>query len=125
MKKVIRLTESDLVKMVKRVLKEQKIHEESMKPEEKRTKKFLEDVIDGAIQRADQSGYDDVYDWMDEVFSDVEDEMEGKMDIDDLRMDYGDYVLNHWEGDEDDDEDEDFDDEDDDEEEDFDDEDED
>ena len=78
----------------------------------------MEDVIDGAIQRADQSGYDDVYDWMDEVFSDVEDKMEGKIDIDDLRMDYGDYVLSHWEGeendeddDEDDDEDEDFDDE--------------
>ena len=124
MKKVIRLTESDLVKMVKRVLREQKIHEESMKPEEKRTKKFLEDVIDVAIQNADQTEYNDVYDWMDEVFSDVEDEMEGKMDIDDLRADYGDYVLNHWEGEEEDDEDEDFDDEDDDEEEDFDDEDE-
>ena len=124
MKKVIRLTESDLVKMVKRVLREQKIHEESMKPEEKRTRKFLEDVIDAAIQNADQTEYNDVYDWMDEVFSDVEDEMEGKMDIDDLRADYGDYVLNHWEGEEEDDEDEDFDDEDDDEEEDFDDEDE-
>ena len=118
MKKVIRLTESDLVKMVKRVLREQKIHEESMKPEEKRTRKFLEDVIDVAIQNADQTEYNDVYDWMDEVFSDVEDKMEGKIDIDDLRMDYGDYVLNHWEGDEDDDEDEDFDDEDDDEDED-------
>ena len=114
MKKVIRLTESDLVKMVKRVLKEQKIHEESMKPEEKRTRKFLEDVIDVAIQNADQTAYDDVYDWMDEVFSDVEDKMEGKMDIDDLRMDYGDYVLSHWEGENDDeDDDEDYDEDDD------------
>ena len=117
MKKVIRLTESDLVKMVKRVLKEQKIHEESMKPEEKRTRKFLEDVIDAAIQNADQTEYNDVYDWMDDVFSDVEDKMEGKIDIDDLRMDYGDYVQNYWEkgeesDDEEDDEEEDFDDED-------------
>ena len=70
-----------------------------------------------AIQNADQTEYNDVYDWMDEVFSDVEDKLEGKMDIDDLRMDYGDYVQNYWEkgeesDDEDDDEEEDFDDED-------------
>ena len=104
MAKIVRLTETDLTRLVKRVLKEQGILKESMNPKDKRMVKLLND----AIEDADQSAYDDVYDWMDEVFSDVEDKLEGSMDIDDLRMDYDEYVQNHWEGEEDfDDEDED------------------
>jgi len=104
MAKIVRLTEADLTRLVKRVLKEQRIIKESMTPKDKRIKNLL----DAAIEDADQTGYDDVYDWMDEVFSDVEDKLEGLMDIDDLRSDYGEYVQNHWEGEEDfDDEDED------------------
>ncbi len=92
MKKIVRLTESDLTRLVRRIVNEKK---------SKPSKKMIFKVLDNAIENADQTGYDDVYDWMDEVFSDVEDELEGKMDIDDLRMDYGDYVQDHWEGEED------------------------
>mgnify|MGYP003345037252 CR=1 FL=1 len=63
MKKIVRLTESDLIRLVKRVLKENRIIKEDKKPKTKR----IESLLDSAIENADQSGYDDVYDWMDEI----------------------------------------------------------
>ena len=95
MKKVIRLTESDLVNLVKRIVSE------DHNPKQKR----IMSVLRKCIKDADQSAYDDVYDWMDEVFSDAEDKLEHMIDIDDLRMEYGEYVQNQWLGEDDDEED--------------------
>jgi hypothetical protein len=45
-----------------------------------------------------QENYDDVYDWMQDVFSPVEDKLEDMgFDIDDLRMEYDDILLGQWE----------------------------
>ena len=88
MKKVIRLTETELVRLVRRVIKE----ESEVTPEM---------IIDMLMQEAEstpQEDYDDVYDWMQDVFSPVEDKLEDMgFDIDDLRMEYDDILLGQWE----------------------------
>ena len=51
-----------------------------------------------------QENYDDLYDWMQDVFSPVESELEDMgVDIDDLRMTYDDVVMSLWEDNYDDD----------------------
>ena len=88
MKKVIRLTETELVRLVRRVIKE----ESEVTPEM---------IIDMLMQEAEstpQEDYDDVYDWMQDVFSPVEDKLEDMgFDIDDLRMEYDDVLMGQWE----------------------------
>ena len=87
MKKVIRLTETELVRLVRRVIKE----ESEVTPEM---------IIDMLMQEAEstpQEDYDDVYDWMQDVFSPVEDKLEDMgFDIDDLRMEYDDILMGQW-----------------------------
>jgi hypothetical protein len=52
-----------------------------------------------------QEDYDDPYDWMQDIFSPVEMELEEMgFDIDDLRMEYDDILLGMWNRDDDDDE---------------------
>ena len=86
-----KLTESDLARIVKRVIKEQ---DGEITPE----------IIIGMLMReaesTPQEDYDDPYDWMQDVFSPVENELEDMgFDIDDLRMQYDDVLLSLWERD--------------------------
>ena len=87
MKKVIRLTESELVRLVRRVIKE----ESEVTPE------MIIDMLMKEAESTPQEDYDDVYDWMQDVFSPVEFELEEMgFDIDDLRMEYDDILLGQW-----------------------------
>ena len=88
MKKVIRLTETELVRLVRRVIKEQS----EVTPE------MIIDMLMKEAESTPQEDYDDVYDWMQDVFSPVEDELEDMgFDIDDLRMEYDDILMGQWE----------------------------
>ena len=88
MKKVIRLTESDLSRIVRRVIKE----ESEVTPE------MIIDMLMKEAESTPQEDYDDVYDWMQDVFSPVEDKLEDMgFDIDDLRMEYDDVLMGQWE----------------------------
>ena len=88
MKKVIRLTESDLARIVRRVIKE----ESEVTPE------MIIDMLMKEAESTPQENYDDVYDWMQDVFSPVESELEDMgVDIDDLRMEYDDVLMGQWE----------------------------
>ena len=65
------------------------------------------EIIIGMLMRSaesiSQEDYDDPYDWMQDVFSPVENELEDMgMDISDLRMEYDDILLSMWEQDDDD-----------------------
>ncbi len=87
MKKVIRLTESDLARIVRRVIKE----ESEVTPE------MIIDMLMKEAESTPQEDYDDVYDWMQDVFSPVESELEDMgVDIDDLRMEYDDILMGQW-----------------------------
>ena len=89
MKKVIRLTETELVRLVRRVIKE----ESEVTPE------MIIDMLMKEAESTPQEDYDDVYDWMQDVFSPVEDKLEDMgFDIDDLRMEYDDILMGQWEG---------------------------
>jgi hypothetical protein len=88
MKKVIRLTETELVRLVRRVIKE----ESEVTPE------MIIDMLMKEAESTPQEDYDDVYDWMQDVFSPVEDKLEDMgFDIDDLRMEYDDILMGQWE----------------------------
>ena len=88
MKKVIRLTETELVRLVRRVIKE----ESEVTPE------MIIDMLMKEAESTPQEDYDDVYDWMQDVFSPVEDKLEDMgVDIDDLRMEYDDVIMGLWE----------------------------
>jgi len=88
MKKVIRLTETELVRLVRRVIKEQS----EVTPE------MIIDMLMKEAESTPQEDYDDVYDWMQDVFSPVEDKLEDMgFDIDDLRMEYDDVLMGQWE----------------------------
>ena len=88
MKKVIRLTEADFARIVKRVIKEQN----EVKPE------MIIAMLMREAESTPQEDYDDVYDWMQDVFSPVEDKLEDMgFDIDDLRMEYDDILMGQWE----------------------------
>ena len=87
MKKVIRLTETELVRLVRRVIKEQS----EVTPE------MIIDMLMKEAESTPQENYDDVYDWMQDVFSPVEDKLEDMgVDIDDLRMEYDDILMGQW-----------------------------
>ena len=87
MKKVIRLTETELVRLVRRVIKE----ESEVTPE------MIIDMLMKEAESTPQEDYDDVYDWMQDVFSPVENKLEDMgFDIDDLRMEYDDVLMGQW-----------------------------
>ena len=87
MTKIIKLTESDLARIVRRVIKE----ESEVTPE------MIIDMLMKEAESTPQEDYDDVYDWMQDVFSPVEFELEEMgFDIDDLRMEYDDILLGQW-----------------------------
>ena len=87
MKRIIRLTETELVRLVRRVIKE----ESEVTPE------MIIDMLMKEAESTPQEDYDDVYDWMQDVFSPVEDKLEDMgFDIDDLRMEYDDILMGQW-----------------------------
>jgi hypothetical protein len=91
MKKIVRLTESDLACIVKRVIQEQK---------NEVTPQMIISMLMREAESTPQENYDDPYDWMQDVFSPVENELEDMgFDIDDLRMQYDDVLLSLWERD--------------------------
>jgi hypothetical protein len=91
MKKIVRLTESDLARIVKRVIQEQ---------ENEVTPQMIISMLMREAESTPQEDYDDPYDWMQDVFSPVENELEDMgFDIDDLRMQYDDVLLSLWERD--------------------------
>jgi hypothetical protein len=62
-----------------------------------------EDIIyaslDKAIEETPSEDYEDVFDWMQVIFSQVEDELEGQLpeeEIEDLRMNYDEYVMSQF-----------------------------
>ena len=88
MKKIVILTEADLARIVKRVIKEQN----EVTPE------MIIAMLMREAESTPQEDYDDVYDWMQDVFSPVEIELEEMgVDIDDLRMEYDDVIMGLWE----------------------------
>jgi hypothetical protein len=100
MKKIIRLTESELARIVRRVIKEEYDDEVEVTPE-----MIIKMLLDSA-ESTPQENYDDLYDWMQDVFSPVEVELEDMgYDIDDLRMTYDDVVMSLWDNDDEDDDD--------------------
>jgi hypothetical protein len=91
MKKIIKLTEYDLARIVKRVIQEQ---------ENEVTPQMIISMLMREAESTPQENYDDPYDWMQDVFSPVENELEDMgFDIDDLRMQYDDVLLSLWERD--------------------------
>ena len=96
MKKVVRLTEADLTRIIKRVIKEQ---EGEITPE------VIISMLMREAESTPQEDYDDPYDWMQDVFSPVEMQLEEMgFDIDDLRMEYDDVLMGLWNRDDNDDE---------------------
>ena len=62
-----------------------------------------EDIIyaslDKAIEETPSEDYEDLFDWMQVIFSQVEDELEGQLpeeEIEDLRMNYDEYVMSQF-----------------------------
>ena len=100
MKKVIRLTESDLARIVRRVINEQYNDEDEVEV----TPEMIIKMLTDSAESTPQENYDDLYDWMQDVFSPVEVELEDMgYDIDDLRMTYDDVIMSLWEDNYDDD----------------------
>ena len=88
MKRIVRLTDRDLSRIIRRVIKE----ESEVTPE------MIIDMLMKEAESTPQEDYDDVYDWMQDVFSPVENKLEDMgFDIDDLRMEYDDVLMGQWE----------------------------
>ena len=88
MKKIIKLTESDLMRIVRRVIKEQdnEISEEQ-----------IIKLLRKTAKKHSTEDYDDVYDWMNVIFSQVEYKLEDVYDdVDDLREKYDYVLMNMW-----------------------------
>ena len=100
MKKIIRLTESELARIVSRVIKEENDDENEVEV----TPEMIIRMLMDSAESTPQENYDDLYDWMQDVFSPVEVELEDMgYDIDDLRMTYDDVIMSLWEDNYDDD----------------------
>ena len=68
---------------------------------------LIYDVLDRCIEEVSQEDYDDLYDWMTDVFSYAESYLMDDLDeeeLDELKLVYDDYVMDFWVGEEDDEE---------------------
>ena len=103
MKKIIKLTESDLTRLVKRIIKERAnskslLEQGDMDDDEK----TITDTIFKCAEDVEQEGYDDFFDWANIVFSCAEWKLEEKFDediIDNLRLNYTEVIQGMWERD--------------------------
>lgn len=62
-------------------------------------KAIIYNTIDTAIEETPTSDYDDVFDWMNVVFSSVEAQLEEIIEediLDSIRDDYSEYVMSYW-----------------------------
>ena len=84
-----KLTESDLARIVKRVINEQ----------DEITPQMIISMLMKEAESTPQEDYDDVYDWMQDIFSPVELKLQemGYEDYDDIRMEYDDVIMGLWE----------------------------
>ena len=103
MKKIVRLTESDLTNLVRRIISEKK---------GKKSKENDEDdvmsILDQCIEDTPKEDFDDVEDWVEEVFSSCESEFGDDMteeDLENFKDEYYEYVMDCWDQEEDDDDD--------------------
>ena len=94
----IRHIQESNIRLEKRMIQEQ---DNEVTPE------MIIGMLMSQVESTPQEDYDDPYDWMQDVFSPVEDTLEDMgVDIDDLRMEYDDVLMSLWEWDyEDEDED--------------------
>ena len=101
MKKVVRLTETQLIHLIKRVIKEQPIDDEDEEGITIGDDEIIQMIMNSESE-IDQEDYDDVYDWMLVIFSDVESQLTdmGVDDdiVDDIRMKYDDVLMSIWRG---------------------------
>lgn len=60
---------------------------------------IIYNTIDTAIEETPTLDYDDVFDWMNVVFSSVEAQLEEVLEediLDSIRDDYSEYVMSYW-----------------------------
>jgi hypothetical protein len=102
MKKIIKLTESDLTRLVKRIIKERAnskslLEQGDMDDDEK----TITDTIFKCAEDVEQEGYDDFFDWANIVFSCAEWKLEEKFDediVENLRSNYTEIIQGMWQG---------------------------
>lgn len=76
---------------------------ESEEEDSEVTPEMIINMLMREAESTPQENYDDPYDWMQDVFSPVENKLEDMgFDISDLRMEYDDILLSMWERDDDD-----------------------
>lgn len=93
MKKIVKLTESDFTRIVRRVIKEQ---------ENRISEEEIIELLYELAEETPTEDYDDVYDWMNVIFSQAEHKLEDVYDdVDNLRMDYDYILMGLWEDNED------------------------
>ena len=105
MKKIVRLTERDLTNLVKRIISEKK-------GKKSKKKSFDDDevlsILDQCIEDTPKEDFDDVEDWVEEVFSSCESEFGDDMteeDLENFKDEYYEYVMDCWDQEDDDDDD--------------------
>jgi len=102
MKKIIKLTESDLTRLVKRIIKERAnskslLEQGDMDDDEK----TITDTIFKCAEDVEQEGYDDFFDWANIVFSCAEWKLEEIFDediVENLRSNYTEIIQGMWQG---------------------------
>ena len=114
MKKVIRLTESDLARIVKRVISEGS-QEDKLDMYLRRRVISIIDLIDKNIDEVEQEGtlFNDEFEFADNIISWVVQDMGVPDDIDEgeiidfIKDEHGDYILSHFNSEDDEDDDDD------------------
>ena len=96
MKRIVKLTENDLTRIVKRVIEEQ---------ENEMSEEVIINLLEKIAKKHPTEEFDDVYDWMNVIFSQVEYILENTFghESDDLRQDYDYVLMRMWDKDDDDD----------------------
>ena len=106
MKRIVKLTERDLTRLVNKVIKEQLVNK--VIKEQGDMNNDIKTIIDTILKCAEgveQEGYDDFYDWSNVVFSCAEWKLEEMFDediIDNLRLNYDGVIMGLWEDKDDD-----------------------
>jgi hypothetical protein len=111
MKKVIRLTESDLVRIVKRVVSEGS-QEDKLDMYLRRRSELIDELIEKNIDEVEEDGtlFNDEFEFADNIINWVVQDMKVPDDIDEnevidfIKDEYGESIMSRFESDEDDDE---------------------
>ena len=111
MKKVIRLTESDLARIVKRVISEGS-QEDKLDMYLRRRSELIDELIEKNIDEVEEDGtlFNDEFEFADNIISWVVQDMKVPDDIDEnevidyIKYEYGESIMSRFESNEDDDE---------------------